>query len=201
MRAAQCLPPGGRGTAKRWMRNGDILPFAMQSIQTVQPFPMYLFNEMHTDSEHIAVPHPPPCGGTFPPGQCHQLKEPGPVFPVIASQCAHWRGNPFPLQRHDFLHVTKEKTDCHVASLLAMTVVDGTLALKLMTLPPGGRYCVPSSLQIPISRIAHKHILKNTATVPTKPISSLGRELITTKFYTSGRESHAAIRRGNEQTP
>ena len=73
-----------------------------------------------------------------PLGQCHQLKEPGPVFPVIASQCAHWRGNPFPLQRHDFLHVTKEKTDCHVASLLAMTVVDGTLALKLMTLPVGG---------------------------------------------------------------
>ena len=73
----------------------------------------------------------------FPPGQCHQLKEPGPVFPVIASRCAHWRGNPFPLQRHDFLHVTKEKTDCHVASLLAMTVVDGTLALKLMTLPRG----------------------------------------------------------------
>ena len=72
-----------------------------------------------------------------PGGQCHQLKEPGPVFPVIASQCAHWRGNPFPLQRHDFLHVTKEKTDCHVAALLAMTVVNGTLALKLMTLPRG----------------------------------------------------------------
>ena len=67
--ATQCLPPGGRGTAKRWMRNGDTLPFAMQSIQTVQPFPMYLFHEMHTDSEQIAVPHPPPCGGTFPPGE------------------------------------------------------------------------------------------------------------------------------------
>ena len=121
------------------MRNGDTLPFTMQSIQTVQTFPIYLFNKMHTDSEHIAVPHPPQCAhwGTFPPGQCHQLKEPGPVFPVIASQCAHWRGNPFPLQRHDFLHVTKEKTDCHVASLLAMTVVDGTPALKLMTLPQG----------------------------------------------------------------
>ena len=81
-----------------------------------------------------------------PPGQCHQLKEPGPVFPVIASQCAHWRGNPFPLQRHDFLHVTKEKTDCHVASLLAMTVVDGTLALKLMTLPSGDDFemCLPA---------------------------------------------------------
>ena len=31
--------------------------------------------------------------------------------------------------------VTKEKTDCHVAALLAMTVVDGTPVLKLMTLP------------------------------------------------------------------
>ena len=73
---SQNLPPGGRGTAKRWMRNGDTFPFVMQSIQTVQPFPMYLFNEMHTDSEHIAVPHPPQCAhwGTFPPGQCHQLK-------------------------------------------------------------------------------------------------------------------------------
>ena len=32
---------------------------------------MYLFNEMHTDSEHIAVPHPPQCAhwGTFPPGE------------------------------------------------------------------------------------------------------------------------------------
>ena len=70
-RAAQYLPPGGRRTAKRWMRNGDTLPFTMQSIQTVQPFPMYLFNEMHTDSEHIAVPHPPQCAhwGTFPPGE------------------------------------------------------------------------------------------------------------------------------------
>ena len=69
--AAQYLPPGGRGTAKRWMRNGDTFPFVMQSIQTVQPFPMYLFNEMHTDSEQIAVPHPPQCAhwGTFPPGE------------------------------------------------------------------------------------------------------------------------------------
>ena len=32
---------------------------------------MYLFNEMHTDSEQIAVPHPPQCAhwGTFPPGE------------------------------------------------------------------------------------------------------------------------------------
>ena len=67
--AAPYLPPGGRGTAKRWMRNGDTFPFLTQSSQRVQPFPMYLFNERHTDSEHIAVPHPPPCGGTFPPGE------------------------------------------------------------------------------------------------------------------------------------
>ncbi|MDY4582850.1 MAG: hypothetical protein SPD81_08375, partial [Candidatus Faecousia sp.] len=66
--------------------------------------------------EHIAVPHPPQCAhwGTFPPGQCHQLKETGPDFPVIANQSADWCGNPFPLQRPDFEHVTKEKTDCHV---------------------------------------------------------------------------------------
>ena len=32
---------------------------------------MYLFNEMHTNMEHIAVPHPPQCAhwGTFPPGE------------------------------------------------------------------------------------------------------------------------------------
>ena len=69
--SAQYLPPGGRGTAKRWMRNGDTFPFLTQSSQRVLPFPMYLFNEMHTDSEHIAVPHPPQCAhwGTFPPGE------------------------------------------------------------------------------------------------------------------------------------
>ena len=87
----QCLPPGGRGTAKRWMRNGDTLPFAMRSIQTVQPFPMYLFNEMHTDSEHIAVPHPPQCAhwGTFPPGEGIAFRHPNqsprqpyPLFPA-----------------------------------------------------------------------------------------------------------------------
>ena len=66
----QYLPPGGRGTAKRWMRNGDTLSFAMQPIQTVQTFPMYLFNEMHTNMEHIAVPHPPQCAllKHLPPG-------------------------------------------------------------------------------------------------------------------------------------
>ena len=75
---SQNLPPGGRGTAKRWMRNGDTFPFVMQSIQTVQPFPMYLFNEMHTDSEHIAVPHPPQCAhwGTFPPGEGIAFRHP-----------------------------------------------------------------------------------------------------------------------------
>ena len=53
------------------MRNGDTLPFAMQLIQTVQTFPMYLFHEVHTNLEHIAVPHPPQCAhwGTFPPGE------------------------------------------------------------------------------------------------------------------------------------
>ena len=70
-----------------------------------------------------------------PVGQCHQLKELASTYDVIASQCSHWRGNPFPIQRPDFAPVTKEKTDCHVAALLAMTVVDGTPVLKLMTLP------------------------------------------------------------------
>ena len=37
---------------------------------------MYLFNEMHTDSEQIAVPHPPPYGGTFPPGEGIALRHP-----------------------------------------------------------------------------------------------------------------------------
>ena len=70
MSAAQYLPPGGRGTAKRWMRNGDISSFGMQPNQTVQTFPMYLFNEMHTNMEHIAVPHPPQCAllKHLPPG-------------------------------------------------------------------------------------------------------------------------------------
>ena len=33
----------------------------------------------------------------------------------------------------------QRRTDCHVAALLAMTVVDGVLLLKLKTLPLGGR--------------------------------------------------------------
>ena len=39
---------------------------------------MYLFNEMHTDSEQIAVPHPPQCAhwGTFPPGEGIALRNP-----------------------------------------------------------------------------------------------------------------------------
>ena len=36
---------------------------------------------------------------------------------VIASQCAHWRGNPFPLWPQGV-------ADCHVASLLAMTSLE-----------------------------------------------------------------------------
>ena len=67
----QCLPPGGRGTAKRWMRNGDTLSFLMQSNQTVQTFQLFFFTELQTNSIHIAVPHPPQCAhwGTFPPGE------------------------------------------------------------------------------------------------------------------------------------
>ena len=39
---------------------------------------MYLFDEMHIDSEHIAVPHPPQCAhwGTFPPGEGIALRHP-----------------------------------------------------------------------------------------------------------------------------
>ena len=34
-------------------------------------FPIILFTELQTNSEHIAVPHPPQCAhwGTFPPGE------------------------------------------------------------------------------------------------------------------------------------
>ena len=39
---------------------------------------MYLFNEMHTNMEHIAVPHPPQFAnwGTFPPGEGIALRHP-----------------------------------------------------------------------------------------------------------------------------
>ena len=52
--------PRGEGAPVRTlgrMRNGDILPFAMQPNETVQPFPLYLFNELQINSEHFAVPH------------------------------------------------------------------------------------------------------------------------------------------------
>ncbi len=88
--------PGGRGTAKRWMRNGDTFPFLMQSSQRVQPFPMYLFNEMHTDSEHIAVPHPPQCAhwGTFPPFQNHPRR--GYHILYLISRILNLRSGPGP---------------------------------------------------------------------------------------------------------
>ena len=78
MSAAQYLPPGGRGTAKRWMRNGDNSSFGMQLNQTVQTFPIYLFNEVHTNMEHIAVPHPPQCAllKHLPPGGRYGAAQP-----------------------------------------------------------------------------------------------------------------------------
>ena len=112
--AAPYLPPGGRGTAKRWMRNGDTLPFAMRSIQTEQPFPIYLFNEVHTNMEHIAVPHPPQCallkplppGGRYcvaafqhfkiiPEGDTlsHILYLISPISPVILRGLVHWKSS------------------------------------------------------------------------------------------------------------
>ena len=75
---------------------------------------------------------PPPWGNVI------NLRKQAPIFLSLRTSPLSWCGNPFPLQRPDFEHVTKEKTDCHVAALLAMTEVDGTLVLKLMTLPLGG---------------------------------------------------------------
>ena len=39
---------------------------------------MYLFHEVHTNMEHIAVPHPPQCAhwGTFPRGEGIALRHP-----------------------------------------------------------------------------------------------------------------------------
>ena len=83
-----------------------------------------------------------PCAfddGRLPPrGNVINLRNQGPISLSLRTSPLSWCGNPFPLQRPDFEHVTKEKTDCHVAALLAMTEVDGTLVLKLMTLPQGG---------------------------------------------------------------
>ena len=64
----QYLPPGGRGTAKRWMRIGGTFLFSMQSNQAVQAFPMYLFYELQTNSEHFAVPHQSRFARQLPPG-------------------------------------------------------------------------------------------------------------------------------------
>ena len=78
VRERNTFPPGGRGTAKRWMRNGDISSFGMQLNQTVQTFPIYLFNEVHTNMEHIAVPHPPQCAllKHLPPGGRYGAAQP-----------------------------------------------------------------------------------------------------------------------------
>ena len=39
---------------------------------------MYIFHEVHTYLQHIAVPHPPQCAhwGTFPPGEGIALRRP-----------------------------------------------------------------------------------------------------------------------------
>ena len=79
--------------------------------------------------------------GTFHP--CPEVRKPTRFMDVIANQCAHWCGNPFSPQRslaswHYFGQIrgtlsrirlrhcppscpTAGVTDCHVASLLAMT--------------------------------------------------------------------------------
>ncbi|MDY4507428.1 MAG: hypothetical protein SPD95_01730, partial [Candidatus Faecousia sp.] len=57
---------------------------------------------------------------------------------VIASQSADWRGNPFPLKCPDFAPVTKEKTDCHVASLLAMTPKSTMFCFRGFAFAPEG---------------------------------------------------------------
>ena len=35
---------------------------------------------------------------------------------VIASQCAHWRGNPHPLT-HQNVETAKRRTDCHTSDI------------------------------------------------------------------------------------
>ena len=111
-RPRNTFPRGGRGSAKRWMRNGDTLPFAMRSIQTVQTFPMYLFNEMHTDSEHIAVPHPPQCAhwGTFPPGEGIALHHPY-KFQFI--------GCPGETDKHNFQIIPEGDTTTYILYLVS----------------------------------------------------------------------------------
>ena len=68
-------------------------------------------------------------------GQCHQLKALASNYAVIANQSADWCGNPFPVQTLQIHTCYPKRTDCHVAALLAMTVVVGMRMLKLMTLP------------------------------------------------------------------
>ena len=77
---------------------------------------------------------PPP-----PKGNVINLRNQAPIFLSLRASAHTGVAIRSPLQRSNFVPVPKEKTDCHVASLLAMTVVDGTPALKLMTLPQRGR--------------------------------------------------------------
>ena len=52
---------------------------------------------------------------------------------------SRWCGNPFPFSEFDNVPINKRSSDCHVAALLAMTVVDGMRMLKLITLAQMGR--------------------------------------------------------------
>ena len=70
-------------------------------------------------------------GAVLPLALLNQIKENSSNYHVIASQPAGWRGNPFPFTMLLICICYQRRTDCHVAALLAMTVVDGTRMLKV----------------------------------------------------------------------
>ncbi len=75
-------------------------------------------------------------GAPSPPGQCHQLKHQGTVY----------------------LCHCEERSDVAIRFLLGN--------LKLMTLPPGGRHCAPTSLQTPIYRTVGQNRSANLKSSP-----------------------------------
>ena len=91
-------------------------------------------------------------GAPSPRGQCHQLKHQGTVYLCHCEERSDVAirfllGNMFEIGT-----LQGERIATPVCGLVRNDREIGPWFLKLMTLPPGGRHCAPTSLQTPIYR-------------------------------------------------
>ena len=89
---------------------------------------MYLFNEMHTNMEHIAVPHPPQFAnwGTFPPGEGIALRY------LYKFQ---FIGLPGKTDMHIFLIIPGGDTTSYISYLISRICVPCAFGDRKVTVP------------------------------------------------------------------